>query len=353
MSEFANGSGHRMPDIMSLEVLAEELGAVAARIERESGLRVTALVSDIGRRLAEFELRFVAIERAAMDRTASVKDGERGFQGEPGEHGVPGERGERGVSGERGEKGLDGAAGERGEPGERGFQGDRGEKGLDGTGERGEPGERGFQGDCGARGEPGERGEKGLDGAAGERGEKGLDGAPGERGERGEPGAPGKLASVRVWSDKIHYDGDVVVHDGATYQALRDTGRSPPHDDWICLAQAGRDGADGASFKVCGTWNATNRYGALNVVVINGAAFVAKQDDPGLCPGEGWQLMASQGKQGKPGERGGTGPVGPRGEAGPSVSRMTVDDEGLLTLTNSDGSTITCDLYPVLTQLAR
>jgi len=32
---------------------------------------------------------------------------------------------------------------------------------------------------------------------------------------------------------------------------------------------------------------------------------------------------------------------------------MSIDGEGLLTLTNADGSTVECDLYPILTKLAR
>jgi hypothetical protein len=30
---------------------------------------------------------------------------------------------------------------------------------------------------------------------------------------------------------------------------------------------------------------------------------------------------------------------------------MAVDDDGMLTLTNADGSRVTCDLYPLLSRL--
>lgn len=146
----------------------------------------------------------------------------------------------------------------------------------------------------------------GEPGAKGEPGERGLDGPP------GAAGSPGTLPVVKAWSDEIHYQGSVVTHDGATWQARCNTGRSPPHEDWACLARAGRDGADGRSIRVCGTWDAAKQYEALDMVVLNGGAFVAKRADPGPCPGDGWQLMASQGKQGKPGER---GPAGPPGKA--------------------------------------
>jgi hypothetical protein len=161
------------------------------------------------------------------------------------------------------------------------------------------------------------------------------------------------LPAVRSWTDAVHYVGDVVTHDGGTWQAQRDTGRAPPHEDWICLARSGRDGMDGASFEIRGTWDANTRYGGLNVVVLNGGAFVAKRNDPGPCPGDGWQLMASQGKAGKSGERGPPGPKGERGPPGPAVIAMTVDEEGMVTLVNSDGLVITCDLYPVLAKLSR
>ena len=42
-------------------------------------------------------------------------------------------------------------------------------------------------------------------------------------------GPAGKLPLVRVYQpEAVHYEGDVVVHSGATWQALRDTGRAPP-----------------------------------------------------------------------------------------------------------------------------
>lgn len=179
------------------------------------------------------------------------------------------------------------------------------------------------------------------------------DGAPGPAGERGPEGPPGKLSEIKGWAEGVHYEGDVRAHKGSTYQALKDTGREPPHADWALLAAAGRDGADGRSWTIRGTFSATEKYLELDVVALNGASFAARKDDPGPCPGEGWQLIAGQGKTGKPGERGEKGDRGPKGEAGPPVVAMDVDDQGLVTLTNADGSVITCDLYPVLAKLDR
>jgi hypothetical protein len=59
-------------------------------------------------------------------------------------------------------------------------------------------------------------------------------------------------------------------------------------------------------------------YEALNIVALNGGAFIAKCDEPGACPGDGWQLIAKQGKAGATGERGIAGERGPRGEQGPA-----------------------------------
>jgi hypothetical protein len=285
----------------SIDLLAIELGVVAGRIEREVNLRLMAVVAEIARReaelnarVAEREARFATLERAVADRLAELKDGKDGIDGKDGENGAEGTAGK---DGEPGQDGKDGIAGEPGKPGE-----------------------------------PGQDGEAGQDG------------------DRGEPGPPGKLATVRAFVDEIHYEGDVVSHDGATWQAVRDTGRAPPHEDWICLAHRG---ANGSSFHVKGTWSADKDYAAMDVAVLNGGSFVAKRDNPGPCPGEGWQLIASQGKQGKPGEKGAQGPRGEKGAPGPAIVAMHVDNEGLVTLVNADGSEISCDLYPVLEQLVR
>ena len=105
-----------------------------------------------------------------------------------------------------------------------------------------ERGEAGPQGEKGLTGDPGERGPQGERGAAGINGK---DGATGPRGEKGDPGAqgpPGKLPIAKHWrQDEVCYAGDVVIYDGGTWQAARDTGLPPGGKDWVCLASAGRD----------------------------------------------------------------------------------------------------------------
>ena len=165
--------------------------------------------------------------------------------------------------------------------------------------------------------------------------------------ERGPEGPPGKLPLVRAWEDRVHYEADVVSHAGGTYQALRDTGREPPHEDWICLAApgpAGERGQDGRSFVVRGTYNAATDYQAFDVVALGGSSFVALRDAPGVCPGDGWQLVASQGGRGRQGDP---------GPPGPALKALTLDGDGIQTAINADGSTVTCDMYPVLSKLVR
>lgn len=191
-------------------------------------------------------------------------------------------------------------------------------------------------------GEPGPKGDKG------DTGEKGDQGETGPAGERGPEGPMGALPVAKAWEDRVYYQGEVVSFDGSAFQANRDTGKAPPHGDWTCIVSRGTDGADGRSFTIRGTYSADEEYRALDVVALNGASFAAKRDNPGQCPGEGWQLIAAQGKQGKPGER---GMKGEGGDPGPGVAGVELDETGLFRLTNADGSIVERDLYPVLSRL--
>jgi hypothetical protein len=158
------------------------------------------------------------------------------------------------------------------------------------------------------------------------------------------PAPAARFPQARSWADEVHYAGVVVVHGGATWQAVRDTGKPPPGDDWQCLAVPGLAGTNGRSFQTRGTYDAAAVYAVLDVVTKDGSSFVARSDKPGACPGPEWQMMASQGSRGKPGERGAPGP-------GLRLASLTVSDDGLLTLAAADGSTVTCDLYPLLARL--
>jgi integrin beta 3 len=183
------------------------------------------------------------------------------------------------------------------------------------AGPQGPAGEPGPQGAAGERGEPGEVGPAGTEGPEGVHGIPGPPGAPGERGERGAPGIegpPGKLAAVREWSECIHYEGAVVSRHGSTWQAVRDTAREPPHEDWILLAAAGTNGRDAPVGQVYGRYDPAAQYKGFDLVAHDGGEWRARKDDPGPLPGAGWALSAVQGKRGAKGE------IGPRGQAGPA-----------------------------------
>lgn len=82
-----------MPAPSPLDALAEELGAVAGRIEREATLRIDAAIAEVRRIDAERELRLTNLERAVADRLATVRDGRDGIVGPPGVAGPVGPQG--------------------------------------------------------------------------------------------------------------------------------------------------------------------------------------------------------------------------------------------------------------------
>lgn len=171
----------------------------------------------------------------------SLKNGDKGEQGErgfQGERGLRGEKGETGLQGPQGEAGYQphideethcwvigpnktnvdarGIQGPQGEQGPQGIQGEQGEQGLKGdpfkyedfTPEqlaslRGPEGPMGPQGERGTKGDPftyedftqeqldNLKGPQGEQGPQGERGEKGPQGEPGEQGPQGQQGPQG------------------------------------------------------------------------------------------------------------------------------------------------------------------
>ena len=352
-----DGNEDMMLDVFRI-ALAEILDQRQEQWERQYKLmeaQATAIIAGL-------EAKIVLINARVDARLAELKDGPPGLagdRGERGERGEPGVQGEQGPSGLPGESGLSGPPGPPGSPGERGGQGEQGlsggpgPAGADGlpgapgeVGAKGEPGPQGEAGPQGVQGETGPAGERGDDGLPGpsgppgpqgEQGLTGLVGPQGERGVDGRDGAPGSIREAKPFVDKsVHYAGDVVTHAGATYQARVDTAREPTHEDWICLAAAGRNAAVPI---VRGTWDATETYEALNIVALNGCGFIARVDNPGPCPGDGWQLIASAGKAGRPGPKGDTGERGERGVAAPTFANWRIDKlHYLITPVMSDGS---------------
>jgi hypothetical protein len=68
-----------------------------------------------------------------------------------------------------------------------------------------------------------------------------------------------------------------------------------------------------------GTHNPQAEYSVNDIVAKDGGTFVARNDNPGPCPGPGWQLMAKQG------QRGVAGPKGDRGPPGKTIDGWIVD----------------------------
>jgi len=85
--------------------------------------------------------------------------------------------------------------------------------------------------------------------------------------------------------------------------------------------------------RVRGTFQSGTNYARGDMVVLDGGSFIARKDNPGPCPGAGWQLMAKQG------QRGIAGPEGRRGPAGAVITGWIVDrDNFRVTPRLSDGN---------------
>jgi hypothetical protein len=71
-----------------------------------------------------------------------------------------------------------------------------------------------------------------------------------------------------------------------------------------------------------GTFDQKATYKAFDIVALNGGSFIARKDNPGPCPGDGWQLVARQGARGVAGEK------GERGKDALSIVGWAVDAVG-------------------------
>jgi hypothetical protein len=152
---------------------------------------------------------------------------------------------------------------------------------------------------------------------------------------------PGKLPIAKTWQpETVVYQAEFVSHEGALWQARKDTAQSPGGAEWVCVARAGRDAL---TPTIRGTYDVYAKYQKLDVIVSDGAAFIASKDDPGLCPGDGWQLLSRQGKRGQRGQPGERGPAGPKGDQGPPAEwpqlvSSKIDENYNLTILRSDNS---------------
>jgi hypothetical protein len=149
---------------------------------------------------------------------------------------------------------------------------------------------------------------------------------------------PGELPVAKTWRpETVVYQAEFVSHEGALWQAKKDTAQAPGGADWVCVARAGRDAV---TPNIRGAFSVDEDYKVLDIVALDGASFIAKNDNPGICPGDGWQLLSRQGRPGREGER---GPAGPKGDKGPPavVPRLVsskIDENYNLSILRSDDS---------------
>jgi hypothetical protein len=84
--------------------------------------------------------------------------------------------------------------------------------------------------------------------------------------------------------------------------------------------------------RIRGTHDPKAEYLANDICAKDGGTFVARRNNPGPCPGDGWQLMARQGARGIAGER------GPPGRDALTIKSWKVDRQHFLVIpVMSDG----------------
>ncbi|MGH3630268.1 MAG: hypothetical protein ACRDRL_22855 [Sciscionella sp.] len=80
------------------------------------------------------------------------------------------------------------------------------------------------------------------------------------------------------------------------------------------------------------------------IVALNGGSFVARLNNPGACPGDGWQALCFQGKKEPVGPK---GDRGERGLPGSSITDCEIEPERYtLILNHGDGTSLHIDLRP-------
>jgi hypothetical protein len=127
---------------------------------------------------------------------------------------------------------------------------------------------------------------------------------------------PGKLPVAKTWQpESVGYQAEMVSHNGSLYQARKDTAQAPGGPDWVCVARHGRDAI---TPTVRGAYGVNDSYAELDIVTFDGCAYIARSDNPGLCPGEGWEPLSKRGQRSRRGEaiRGPQGEKGAKGDKG-------------------------------------
>jgi len=294
-----------------LEGVVFEIGRQLAEMRSSLETRTLTALAELEKRYLDMQRNLIAqtnaLDALINERLADLHDGVDGKDGINGKDGIDGKDGRDGQDGAPGRDGSDGAPGVDGAAGRDGLDGKDGIDGKDGApgqdGVAGRDGQDGIDGKDGAPGERGERGERGDPGGDGRPGFDGRDGRDGKDGEKGDPGIAGAI--------------------GKTGEPGRDGADGRDGTDGI----NGADGRDGITGEARGRYEPDATYNKLDRVSFNGSEWIAKYDDPGVLPGDGWMLGA-QGKRGKPGS---------------SIVSAAIEGYALK-LTMSDGMPIRVDL---------
>ena len=123
--------------------------------------------------------------------------------------------------------------------------------------------------------------------------------------------------------ETVFYEGSVVIYEGGSYQALRDTGEPPDNEaHWQCLAAPGRDAK---SIRHRGTFKGNAEYAAYDAVALNGGSFLALHASPvpvRALDGNYSLRRASAASPAREGRRAMRGPVGIAGPPGKDAARI-------------------------------
>jgi integrin beta 3 len=178
------------------------------------------------------------------------------------------------------------------------------------------------------------------DGEPGMPGEKGMPGERGEKGDKGDPGEPAPdptedivaAALEKVREDRLELDEKLFA---ATRRFER---LSTELEERLANIKDGEPGPQGEpgpagrdfTGEARGKYDNSETYLKFDRVAYNGSEWLARKDDPGPLPGEGW-MLGVQGKAGRP------------GAPGVGIQRATTKDYALV-LEMTDGKTMTIDL---------
>ena len=112
-----------------------------------------------------------------------------------------------------------------------------------------------------------------------------------------------------------------IVSDGQSphLATAKDYGDFEFYVDWLMVSKNGDSGIFLRGYPQVQVWDPDNPREVKNGAPKgSGALWNNNDDNPGKCPGDGWQLMAKQGQRGR------DGPEGKRGPAGAIISGWIV-----------------------------